>query len=88
MLRAPLLSDAPETVASAAQRAERYAADGFRVLAIAQSDRPAADLKDRTAHGLERNLRLLGLIAILDPPRAAAAARPSLPARPPASPRS
>jgi hypothetical protein len=41
--------------------------------ARAQSDRPAADLKDRTAHGLERDLRLLGLIAILDPPRAAAA---------------
>jgi P-type Ca2+ transporter type 2C len=73
VLRAPVLDDAPDLVASAAMRGERYAQDGFRVLAVAQADRPLGGQEDMTAPRLERGLRLLGLIAILDPPREAAA---------------
>jgi Ca2+-transporting ATPase len=58
------------TISQAATRAEALAGDGFRVLAVAAADRatepPAADL--------ESGLNLLGLIAILDPPRPTAAA--------------
>ena len=54
----------------AAARAEELAREGFRVLAVA-----AADHADQPPAGvLERGLDLLGLIAILDPPRTAAAA--------------
>jgi Ca2+-transporting ATPase len=73
VLRSPLLRDAPDIVACAARRAEQYARDGFRVLAIAQADRAAASQRDMTAPGLEQDLQLIGLVAILDPPRAAAA---------------
>jgi Ca2+-transporting ATPase len=51
-------------------RAEELARDGFRVLAVAAADQPGPP---PTAE-LERGLRLLGLIAIFDPPRASAAA--------------
>ena len=51
-------------------RAEDLAQGGFRVLAVAEADRP--DLPDPAA--MEHGLRLLGLTAILDPPRPAAAA--------------
>ena len=54
----------------AAARAEELARDGFRVLAVA-----AADHADQPPPGvMERGLGLLGLIAIFDPPRPAAAA--------------
>jgi len=54
----------------AAARAEELATEGFRVLAVA-----AADRSDRPpGEEAESGLRLLGLIAILDPPRPAAAA--------------
>ena len=54
----------------AAARAGDLARDGFRVLAVA-----AADLETLPdAESMERGLRLLGLTAILDPPRPAAAA--------------
>jgi len=73
LLRAPMLADAPTVIARAAERAGRFARDGFRVLAVAQADRPAAGQQEMTPLCLERGLRLLGLVAILDPPRAAAA---------------
>jgi Ca2+-transporting ATPase len=54
----------------AAARAEELARQGFRVLAVA-----AADHADQPPAGvMERGLGLLGLIAIFDPPRPAAAA--------------
>ncbi|MEV3983940.1 cation-transporting P-type ATPase [Nonomuraea sp. NPDC049758] len=69
LLRPDVLTDAPELPARAAERADRFARDGYRVLAVA-----AADL-DAVPHPVrEEGLRLLGLVAILDPPRAAAAA--------------
>src|SRR6516162_4410464 len=54
----------------AAARAGDLARDGFRVLAVAAADRPAPP----PATEMEAGLRLLGLIGILDPPRASAAA--------------
>jgi Ca2+-transporting ATPase len=79
LLRAPVLAEPVDLIARAFERAEDYARDGFRVLAVAQADRPEADrpaldADKATAADLERDLRLLGLIAILDPPRASAAA--------------
>jgi Ca2+-transporting ATPase len=57
--------------AAARARTEQFARDGLRVLAVAAADRPEAPAGDG---GLERDLRLLGLIAIADPPRPSAAA--------------
>ena len=57
----------------AAERAGELARDGFRVLAVAAADRPG-DPGQPPGPGMERGLRLLGLTAILDPPRPAAAA--------------
>jgi P-type Ca2+ transporter type 2C len=51
-------------------RAGELALGGFRVLAVAEADRPG--LPDVAS--MESGLRLLGLTAILDPPRPAAAA--------------
>jgi len=70
LLRAPILADDPAVLAGAAARADELARDGFRVLAVAGSDRAAAPVDSRE---LERGLRLLGLVAILDPPRPSAA---------------
>ena len=70
-----LLDDAPvsdpDSVRTAAlQRAAGYADAGYRVLAVAARwfDGPPADLADA-----ETGLQLLGLVAIADPPRLAAA---------------
>ena len=68
LLRPPILNDHPDVLRHAATRADALAAEGFRVLAVAQADR-TDDGSDP-----ERGLHLLGLIAILDPPRASAAA--------------
>jgi Ca2+-transporting ATPase len=54
----------------AADSAEELGRSGFRVLAVAGADRAALP----AAAGMERGLRLLGLTAIFDPPRPAAAA--------------
>ncbi|HEX9031235.1 MAG TPA: HAD-IC family P-type ATPase, partial [Streptosporangiaceae bacterium] len=56
--------------AEASSRADSLAMEGFRVLAVAAADRAG----EPSAADLERGLLLLGLIAILDPPRPAAAA--------------
>ena len=61
-------------LAAATAKADELARQGLRVLAVAAADKP-----DRTPRGgpaapdLERGLELLGLIAILDPPRPGAA---------------
>jgi Ca2+-transporting ATPase len=70
MLTPQVIAGDAAMLARAAGRAEELARGGFRVLAVAEADRP--DLPD--AAGMERGLRLLGLTAILDPPRPAAAA--------------
>jgi P-type Ca2+ transporter type 2C len=74
---APEVMLTPESIAGdaaalarAAGHAEELAREGFRVLAIAAADRP--DLP--SGPDMERGLRLLGLVAILDPPRPSAAA--------------
>jgi P-type Ca2+ transporter type 2C len=71
LLHPPILSDHPDTLRAAATRAAELAGAGFRILAIAQADRATLPAD---ADGRERDLNLLGLIAILDPPRATAAA--------------
>jgi P-type Ca2+ transporter type 2C len=71
LLHQPLLRDDAETIAAAIGRADGLAADGYRVLALAAADRAALPTH---ADELEVDLSLLGLVAILDPPREAAAA--------------
>jgi Ca2+-transporting ATPase len=71
MLRPEGLTDPPRVLADALDQADALARDGLRVLAVASVDRP--DEPSHTAHELESGLRLLGLIAILDPPRRSAA---------------
>jgi P-type Ca2+ transporter type 2C len=71
LLHPPLLTDDPDLLHRASVRAEELAGAGYRVLAVAGTDRPTLpdDTDDR-----EHGLHLLGLVAILDPPRATAAA--------------
>ncbi|MEU4121740.1 cation-translocating P-type ATPase [Streptomyces virginiae] len=71
VLAATVLADPPEVLDQAHRQAARLAAHGFRVLAVAGAERlqwhpPAAEA--------EHGLRLLGLVAISDPPKATAAA--------------
>ncbi|KAB8192031.1 HAD-IC family P-type ATPase [Nonomuraea phyllanthi] len=68
LLHHPVLVDDPELLARAAARADRFARAGYRVLAVASADLDAAPSAIQ-----ESGLSLLGLIAILDPPRPAAA---------------
>ena len=68
LLRKPILTDHPDVLRDAASRAATLAGEGFRVLAVARADRADNDGDP------EQGLHLLGLIAILDPPRATAAA--------------
>jgi P-type Ca2+ transporter type 2C len=58
-----------EDVQRALAAAERLAADGYRVLALAERHLPS--MPEPLEQG-ERNLRLLGLVAMADPPREAA----------------
>jgi Ca2+-transporting ATPase len=69
LLQPAILRDPPELIDQAAARADELAADGYRVLAVAQADRTGAP----GIAGAEHDLCLLGLVAILDPPRASAA---------------
>jgi Ca2+-transporting ATPase len=62
-------ADAP-TWAEAARVAERYAADGYRVLALAE--RRLNGLPIELDHA-ERGIDLVGLVAMADPPRAGSA---------------
>jgi Ca2+-transporting ATPase len=78
LLTPEVLTDPKDVLAAAIEQAERLARDGYRVLAVAH-----ADPSDGSTHSLgaddvaaddpERGLQLLGLIAILDPPRPSAA---------------
>ena len=72
VLRSPVLAEPDAVIGEALRRAEGYARRGLRVLAVARSDRLPPDPRDAVA--LERGMRLAGLIAVMDPPRASAAA--------------
>jgi calcium-translocating P-type ATPase len=52
------------------RRVETYAAAGLRVLAVAQRELPADAQPPARREDAERDLCLLGLVALLDPPRA------------------
>jgi P-type Ca2+ transporter type 2C len=69
LLDRAVLADEAATIARARERAGELANEGFRVLALAAADRPAIPASD----DVERTLRLLGLVGIVDPPRRAAA---------------
>ena len=71
ILSPPMLAGGPGVAGLARARAQELARDGFRVLAVAAADRPAVP---GAAGELEQGLQLLGLVAIVDPPRRAAAA--------------
>ncbi|MFJ4670533.1 cation-translocating P-type ATPase [Kitasatospora purpeofusca] len=62
-----VLDEHADTLARAAEHAVRLAADGYRVLAVASGTR------DATGRPVEAGLRLLGLAALSDPPKPAAA---------------
>ncbi|MFB4294699.1 cation-translocating P-type ATPase [Nonomuraea sp. ATR24] len=68
LLHHPVLIDQPDLLARAAAQADQFARAGYRVLAVASTDLDAAPATIQ-----ENGLSLLGLIAILDPPRPAAA---------------
>jgi Ca2+-transporting ATPase len=69
LLHPELLTDPPDLLAAATAQADGLAREGYRVLAVAQADRADAPPAGR----FESGLRLLGLVAILDPPRLSAA---------------
>jgi Ca2+-transporting ATPase len=74
---APLLAPADATLAEEARAmAGRRAADGYRILALAERDLPAVP---SPAEAAERGLRLLGLVAIADPPPWPPAGKPGSP---------
>jgi P-type Ca2+ transporter type 2C len=76
LLRRPLLRDDADTIAAAMGWADELATEGYRVLAVAAADHAAlpTDVGELEVGELEGDLSLLGLVAILDPPREAAAA--------------
>jgi Ca2+-transporting ATPase len=59
--------------AAAVRATDEYARAGLRVLAVAMRQLPD-DLVEVTAETVERDLTLLGLVAMMDPPRPAVAA--------------
>ena len=68
----PLLAEGQERVVAAAYEvAERYANDGYRVLAFADA---GIEIVPDHLEDAEDGLQLVGLVGIADPPRAAAAA--------------
>ncbi|MFD7915992.1 cation-translocating P-type ATPase [Streptomyces sp. NPDC059752] len=71
VLDAAVLADRTDLVAGARQQAASLASHGYRVLAVASAEH--AEPPD-TAETAEAGLRLLGLVAISDPPKPAAAA--------------
>jgi Ca2+-transporting ATPase len=60
---------APLNLIHATRIAEQMAEDGVRVLAIAYRHWDRLPTADQTADAIERDLTLLGLIGLLDPPR-------------------
>ena len=77
LLRPERVSEPAEVVAAARWEAERLAAGGARVLAVAQRwvepAAAAAEARPDAGAGLESGLRLLGLVALRDPLRGSAA---------------
>ena len=71
LLQPAILTDHPDVLDQATDRADTLARGGYRVLAVARAER---DTVPGDTAGYEHDLRLLGLVAILDPPRASAAA--------------
>lgn len=69
VVRAGLVDAGPSLRAEALEHAAAFAGQGYRVLAVAAADRAEAP-----GEHPEDGLRLLGLVAILDPPREEAAA--------------
>ncbi|MFI1148092.1 cation-translocating P-type ATPase [Streptomyces sp. NPDC020817] len=70
VLTPELLDDPSELLAASRRQAAEMATEGFRVLAVATAERTRSPSAAEAEHGL----RLLGLLAISDPPKAAAAA--------------
>ncbi|MFI8363934.1 cation-translocating P-type ATPase [Streptomyces sp. NPDC085612] len=70
VLSATVLDAPQELLEEARRQAALLAAQGFRVLAVAGTERL---VWDRPAHEAEHGLSLLGLVAISDPPKASAA---------------
>ena len=68
----PVCTGDPATTASAAAAAAELAAEGLRVLAVARRPVRPAEVGARSAD-LERDLELLGVVALEDPPREGAA---------------
>ncbi|MFJ4989467.1 cation-translocating P-type ATPase [Streptomyces sp. NPDC088732] len=73
MIRPEVLHDGARLRDTAAERAEQLARDGYRVLAVATAVRPRTG-GTTTAVWEDDSMSLLGLVAILDPPRPGAAA--------------
>ncbi|WP_431961476.1 cation-translocating P-type ATPase [Actinacidiphila sp. bgisy160] len=73
MLRAGILDDGPHVLTAAANRADELARQGYRVLAVAAGDRSPRPSPGTPADWETGRLPLLGLVAILDPPRRTAA---------------
>ncbi|MFB6706753.1 cation-translocating P-type ATPase [Streptomyces sp. NPDC056333] len=71
VLDASVLADRKDVLMGARQQASILASRGFRVLAVASTERRNEPSSAATA---ETGLRLLGLVAISDPPKPAAAA--------------
>lgn len=71
LLNRSVLLEQPQVLARAATWSDRLASEGYRVLAVAAAERTGCPGTDRE---FETGLRLLGLVAIVDPPRSAAAA--------------
>ncbi|MEX1344933.1 MAG: HAD-IC family P-type ATPase, partial [Candidatus Limnocylindrales bacterium] len=68
---APLLAgDQGSALETAREVAERYAADGYRVLALADA---GIDVVPEEPEDAEQGLRLIGIVAMADPPRESAA---------------
>jgi Ca2+-transporting ATPase len=70
VLTSTVLTTGAAVVAAAARRAEELSRDGYRVLAVAAAGRPRLPAERGE---LEQGLRLLGLLALADPVRPAAA---------------
>ncbi|MEU8086581.1 cation-translocating P-type ATPase [Micromonospora sp. NPDC049101] len=70
LLQPAIITDHSDVLRQATDRADTLAREGYRVLAVAQAER---DTVPGDAAGYEHGLRLLGLVAILDPARASAA---------------
>ncbi|WP_051027804.1 cation-translocating P-type ATPase, partial [Nocardia higoensis] len=70
VLNPATVAEAPDGLEKAARWARDRAHDGYRVLAVAVREQPHLP---EPADQVEHDLRLLGLIALADPPRTAAA---------------